>query len=320
MTTILLTESTCLPADSFAATVGFFDGVHRGHRFLMGQLRDLAVARGLKTMAVTFSRHPRSVVQPQWEPNLLSSQEEKELLLSQTGIDVLVVLPFDKQMACLTAHDFMERVLSRQLGVSLLLTGYDNHFGSRTDGCCEGFDDYVAYGRELGIEVVAGKPLVLGTRAVSSSLVRHLLAEGRVEEAADSLGRYYELEGTVEHGEQQGRKMGFPTANLHLTDSRRVMPASGVYAVSVSVDGENNQRVGMTNIGTRPTFGGDHLTIETNIIHFNGDLYQRHLRIAFLARLRDEQFFAESNELARQMAADANEAQLIFNNRKRDRQ
>lgn len=316
MTTIYLTQETHLTGN-YAATIGFFDGVHRGHQYLVEQLREQAAVRGLQSMVVTFDRHPRQIVQPDWQPLQLSTAEEKEQLLAETGIDKLIVLPFDEQMASLTAHDFMLKILKEQLGVSILLTGYDNHFGHRQQGISEGFDDYVQYGRETGIDVVCGAPFCLPgwTDAVSSSLVRRLLNEGRVGEATLCLGRPYELCGIVEHGEQIGRKMAFPTANISV-NSNRMIPKKGVYAVKVfngsCFQPHASWKMGMTNIGLRPTFDGHKQTIETHIFDFDGDLYGQQLSIQFVARLRDEQSFENAEALAHQMQLDEQAARTIL--------
>lgn len=203
---------------SYAATIGFFDGVHQGHRFLIDRLCRIARERGMRSMVITFARHPRQVLQTDWQPQLLSTIDEKRELLRQTGIDRVEVLQFDVAMSELSAHDFMQQVLKERLGVELLLTGYDNRFGHNR---AEGFDDYVNYGRELGIEVMAGEPLAVKDTNVSSSRIRKLLQEGDVADAALCLGYPYPLSGCVVHGEQIGRQLGFPWPTL-----RSMMPAS----------------------------------------------------------------------------------------------
>ncbi len=261
-------------------------------------------------MAVTFDRHPREVVDATWQPQLLTTLDEKVSLLSATGIDMLVVLRFDRQTAGMTAREFMDVVLHRNLGVRALLTGYDNRFGhDRT----ETFDDYVGYGRELGIDVVRAQPLTaVGGVTFSSSLARKLLAEGNVEEAAKCLGHHYSITGTVAHGLQNGRTMGFPTANTVADDARKIIPARGAYAVeAVTEDGTVHHA--MTNIGTCPTFrtsgqqdvgGGGRQTMETHIFADVGDIYGQRLTLRFVARLRDETPFASPTELAAQLAKD----------------
>lgn len=316
METIILTNDTCLPRN-YAATIGFLDGVHAGHCFLVEQLRRAAAAAGWQSMVITFDRHPRQVLDDHWQPHLLTTFSEKQALLQQTGIDCLVVLPFNREMAVMSARQFIHQVLRRQLGVNLLLTGYDNHFGHRTADSCESHDDYVGYGREVDITILAGTPLQApfdSSVNVSSSLVRRLLAEGRVEDAATCLGRYYSLSGTVVRGEQQGRLMGFPTANLQVASSQRVVPQSGVYAVRAMVGADGHLFEGMTNIGTRPTFGDHHQqTIETHLFGFTADLYDQPLSLQFVARLREERLFGSPAELARQMTRDAAYARQALN-------
>ena len=309
---------TSLPNIGTAVTIGFFDGVHRGHQALIGQLCEEARRRNLTTTVVTFDRHPRRVLQPQWCPLLLSTLSEKCELLHQTGIDQLVVLQFDRQLAGLSARQFMDEVLLKQLGTRLLLTGYDNHFGKRgADSPREGFDDYVGYGRELGIEVVAGRPFEQDGMRVSSSYVRQLLTEGKVNQAAVCLGRPYQVSGEVVHGEAVGRRMGFPTANLQppvSEDGQKLMPGTGVYAVWVKIGTENELHPGMMNIGRRPTFGGESLTYEVHLIHFTGSLYGKIITVYFKERLRDERPFDSVGELTQQMEADCQQAMNLLNN------
>ena len=304
------------PIGPTAVTIGFFDGVHCGHRALIGQLCEEARRRNLTTAVITFDRHPRMVLQPQWRPQLLSTLSEKRELLSQTGIDRVEVLHFDRQMADMTARQFMDEVLVRQMGAGLLLTGYDNHFGKRSeDSPREGFDDYVRYGRELGIEVVAGQPFEQDGMRMSSSFVRRLLADGQVNQAARCLGRPYSVSGEVVHGEAVGRRMGFPTANLQppaAMDGQKLMPGTGVYAVWVKVEDENGLHPGMMNIGRRPTFGGERLTYEVHLMNFTGSLYGKTITVYFKERLRDERSFASVGELTRQMEADCQRATEIL--------
>lgn len=302
---------------SYTATIGFFDGVHRGHQYLISQLKTLAESRHEQSMAITFGQHPRQTLQPGWQPQLLSTPEEKRQLLLATGIDRVEMLRFDADMARLSARAFM-RLLRDEYGVGTLLTGYDNHFGHRSpspaaDGSCvEGFDDYVRYGRELGIAVVCASPFTVDNEAVSSSRIRRLLVDGNVGQAADCLGHPYSIGGSVVHGEQIGRRLGFPTANLQPADALKIVPKDGVYAVCISVEDGNCQLKGMTNIGTRPTFDGSCRTLETHIFDFEGNLYNHNIRISFIARLRDEQHFASAEELMQQMQTDAQQAKTIL--------
>ncbi|MBQ9672534.1 MAG: bifunctional riboflavin kinase/FAD synthetase [Prevotella sp.] len=310
----------------YAATIGFFDGVHRGHRFLISHLKEVAEQRGLQSMVITFERHPRQVVNADWQPQLLTSLAERTRLLAKTGIDMLVVLRFDAAMAQLSAQQFMQ-LLHDDLQVATLLTGYDNRFGhDRT----ETFSDYERYGRQMGIEVLAGTPCDVAQKPVSSSRIRRLIGEGDMLQAADCLGRCYTVSGRVVHGEQIGRTLGFPTANLQIDDPCRLIPAPGVYAVGISIGAEDRQTVteqqsvigqrsvteqqsfgGMMNIGTRPTFDGHRTTLEVNIFDFNADIYDRRLTVSFLERLRSEQHFSSPEALTEQMRRDAERARIL---------
>lgn len=259
-------------------------------------------------MVITFECHPRQVVQQQWQPELLTTLDEKIQLIRQANIDTLVVLRFDQQMATLSAYDFMNHVLCQSLNVRCLITGYDNRFGhNRT----EGFEDYCRYGQQLGIKVICSDALNVGSTNASSSRVRQLLKVGNVEEARQCLGRLYTLSGRVVHGEQIGRKIGFPTANLQPADSAKLVPHDGVYAVRVSVEGSLPKR-GIMNIGTRPTFNGEKRTLETNIIDEIGDIYDKSICVEFIGRIREERQFSSGEALAEQIKKDKTEAEEIL--------
>ena len=286
------------------ATIGFFDGVHIGHCHLINMLKKVARERGVESCVITFDRHPRQVVQPEWCPEMLTTLDEKTQLLEATGIDRCEVLHFDREMANQSAHDFMLHTLKEKLGVSILVTGYDNRFGHNRS---EGFEDYVRYGKEIGIEVIKGEELTDGSNNVSSSSIRRMLKEGRIEDATRCLGREYQLTGTVVGGEHIGRTIGFPTANIRPDDSSKLIPANGVYAVDVwSQAGDINRERAMLNIGTRPTFNGTATTIEVHIPHFAGNLYGSTLRIAFLRKIREERKFDSPEALVEQLNKDLN--------------
>ena len=307
MKTIFFPDQTVADG-AFAATIGFFDGVHQGHRFLLENLKREAAERGMQSMAITFERHPRQVVQKEWKPELLTELHEKLKLLKSTGIDAVVVLRFSKQMAALSARDFMQLIYDR-LGVRLLLTGYDNRFGhDRT----EGLEDYQRYGQELGINVLCGDALAVGRMNVSSSYIRLLLKEGNLAEASYCLGRPYAISGEVVHGEQIGRTIGFPTANVQ-PDDDKLIPKDGVYAVLVDIEDHAGLH-GVMNIGSRPTFNGEKRTLEVNIIDGTGNLYGKIVTVRFCARLRDEQQFPSAEALARQIETDKEAAEIILKN------
>ena len=304
------------------ATIGMFDGVHKGHRFVLAHVCDYARKQGLQAMVITFDRHPREVVQTDWRPLLLTTNEERLRLLAETGIDYVKVLHFTSEMAGMSARDFMV-MMKEQLGVKVLLMGYDNRFGHDRQ---ETFEDYVRYGEDIGMEVrqlpsLGQRSEVEGQRSevegqgpeVSSSMVRRLLAEGAVKEAAECLGYPYSITGKVVKGEHIGTGLGYPTANLQPNDSRKMIPAPGVYAVSVTVEGQRSkvegQRskdiyMGMMNIGTRPTFGVHPQTLEVHILDYEGDLYGKEITVSFIKRLREERCFDNKEELKTQLEED----------------
>ncbi len=284
-----------------AATIGFFDGVHLGHRYLLQQVAQEATQRGFDAMAVTFAHHPRQTLDTDFRPKLLSTPEEKLQLLASCDVDACAVLDFTKELAAMTAEEFMRRILKEQLGVRCLVIGYDHRFGSNR---AEGFEDYVRHGARLGIEVVQAQPLRGDDFTVSSSAVRRLLSAGDVEAAKRCLGRSYEIAGTVVEGHRVGRELGFPTANLRPLCAEKIIPAFGVYAVYVET--ESRTYAAMLNIGRRPTLeNGDDASIEAHLFGFEGDLYGKSLTLRFEHRLRDEQKFETLSDLRRQLALDA---------------
>lgn len=291
------------------ATIGFFDGVHRGHRFLIDRVIEEAQRSGMSSAVITFDRHPREVLQTDYQPDLLSTLDEKLLLLSKTHVDNTVVLHFDASLAALTAHDFMRDVLQGQLKVRKLIIGYDNRFGHNRS---EGFDDYVRYGKELGIEVIRADAFLPDDVRVSSSVIRTCLREGRVEDANRLLGYDYTIESRIVSGYQNGRKMGFPTANLDVTRCQQLLPASGVYAVLVRLKDSVGWKRGMMNIGHRPTFNGTSTSMEVNLFNFSGDLYGQELLVSFISKIRDERKFDSIDTLAEQLQHDKVQINKLF--------
>ena len=290
------------------ATIGFFDGVHRGHQFLIDEVKTEAAKAGLQSLVITFDRHPRQVLQQSYQPQLLTTLDEKLRLLSLTGIDDIYVLHFTQDMAGLTAKEFMSQILHDKLNVRKLVIGYDNRFGHNR---AEGFDDYVQYGRDLGIEVIQAHPFEISGVKVSSSVVRACLNGGEVEMAKRCLGRPFMLSGTVVRGFQEGRKMGFPTAILQTAEGL-LIPADGVYAVKVKVCDTGKWLPAMTNIGTRPTFHGTARTLETHIFDFDRDIYDAPMTVGFIRRIRGERMFDGEQALAEQLRKDEQEIRKIL--------
>ena len=283
-----------------AATIGSFDGVHKGHIAMLGELRAAAMAKGLPLMVVTFARHPRMLFSDACAPFLLTPAAAKLQLLEAAGVDICVLLDFDREMAAMSASQFMKDVLVERLGVQLLAVGYDHHFGKPTPG--EGLEEYIAIGREMGVEVFGTLPFNVDETVISSSAVRRALSGGDVAFASRLLGYNYTLTGTVVHGAGIGRKLGFPTANISLDDEMQLLPADGVYEVDVHICDE--QYKGVMNIGVKPTVSGKERTIEVYILEFGGDIYGKDIAVTFVRRLRGEQNFDSVNALRFQIEVD----------------
>lgn len=298
---MIIVDETTRPLPPAAATIGFFDGVHCGHRYLIGHVINEARADGLASMVITFARHPRQVIDTHYVPRLLSTPEMKIERLAETGIDRCTVLDFDRRMAALTAREFMIHILSSRLNVRKLIIGYDNRFGHDRS---ESIDDYCAYGRTLGIEVVKSCGITVDGIRVSSSVIRNAIERGDLTEANRCLGYAYTLSAHVSHGFRNGHRLGFPTANLDMDEVCQLLPQIGVYATRVRIEGECELYPAMTSVGTRPTFDGTRLSVETYILDFDADLYGRKIEVAFLKRIRGEKKFADLQQLRTQMADD----------------
>lgn len=298
---------------AYVASIGFFDGVHAGHRFLIDQVKQLAAERGMQSMLITFYEHPRSVLHSDYVPQLLTSPDEKLALLHETSIDKIEVLHFTEEMSKLSAKEYMQQVLHHQFGVNVLVMGYDHRFGHE-GGTPE---QYRQWGQEVGIEVFRAlekkdNQTATNIQSLSSSAIRRLLTEGNVEAATSLLGHPYTLLGKVVKGHHVGHELGFPTANLE-PHVHKLVPARGVYAVWVEL--ENGQRLpGMLNIGERPTIDAStDTTIEVNILDFDGDLYDHNVTLHFISRLREERRFDSREALIRQIEQDEETARNILN-------
>lgn len=300
--------------DNCIATIGFFDGVHLGHRFVLEQLTNEAKQRNLRSVVVALqAERPR-----------LTSPDDKRRLILEAGIDRCEILPFTPELMGLSAFNFMNSELRDKLGVKVLMLGYDNRFGKVTPH--EGFDDYVAYGRDLGIEVLRMPEFRLNPSSLiphpssfspvpHSSTIRKALLQGDINTATTLLGRRYTITAKVVHGYGEGQRMGFPTANLSPVDSWQIVPANGVYEVEVELPTpvtphhlsptiHHPNLPGMMNIGTRPTFHGNNKSLEVNIIGFNGNLYGETVTVTFIRWMRDERSFESTEALRQQLESD----------------
>lgn len=282
---------------------GFFDGVHLGHRFVLSRLVEEARKRGEESVVVTFWPHPRTVLQcGARDLRLLSSLEEKKAMLRSMGIDRVEVLTFTKDFAHMTAEEYLRDVVRDKLGGTTLLVGYDNRVGSDQKGAGE--LPMIAEG--LGMECIVLGSVDSGDVTISSTKVRGLLSEGRVEDASAMLGYVYQLYGVVVAGNRLGRTIGFPTANMELYEPLKAVPGEGAYSVDVEVLGRKLH--GMTNVGSRPTVSssGD-VTIETNIFDFDEDIYGLDIKVGFRRKVRDERKFSTIAELRSQLISDREE-------------
>ena len=277
------------------ATIGFFDGVHRGHRFLFAQLHELAHEHHLEPLIFTFDRHPKELLTGVCPPMLTTYEERQQLLALHAEVRVL---PF-ADVQRLTAEQFM-CYLKEQEEVETLLMGYDHCFGSDQ---LKGFSEYEKVARRVGLHVERAHECLVDSLPVSSSRIRKLLAAKCIEQVNRLLGYKYSISGVVEHGNAIGTKLGFPTANIRLNSSKQ-LPPSGVYAVLANVDGVEYKA--LANIGTNPTVGNDYLSLEVHLLDFNGDLYDKQLTISFLSFLRAEKKFSSLSELQSQIAEDVN--------------
>lgn len=282
-----------------AATIGCFDGVHRGHQYLLHQVYEIARQEGLSTALITFPVHPRQVMQSDYQPQLLSCLPQKTSLIQSLQGDYCLMLPFTRELSRLTAREFMQ-FLHEQYNVRILVIGYDHRFGHNRS---EGFEDYCRYGKELGIQVLQAQALTEEGVSISSSVIRNLLKEGNVAQANHYLGYSYYLDGTVVDGYKVGRKLGFPTANLLPSCPDKLVPAEGVYAVYAYIEG--NRYKGMLNIGHRPTVhNGTDRSIEVHILDFSDNIYHKQMRIEFMHFVRREKNFPNLDALIEQLTQD----------------
>ncbi|MEX2572911.1 MAG: bifunctional riboflavin kinase/FAD synthetase [Balneolaceae bacterium] len=282
-------------------TVGTFDGVHAGHRVLIGKVVEKAGRRQGRSVIVTFDPHPRDIINPGKSGiKLLSTLEERCELLAEIGIDEMIVISFDRDFSLLSSETFVRDVIWKQIGVSEFVIGYDHQFGRNREGTIETVQGLAG---ELDFEVYVVSRQEVGDNIVSSTAIRQAIQqEGDVRLAATLLKRAYLLNGTVIHGDKRGKRIGYPTANIRPEHPKKVIPKNGVYAVVVRVAGEYYR--GMMNIGIRPTFEGDTETLEVHLFDFDRDIYGSTIQIRFIQRIREEKAFDGIEDLKRQLNID----------------
>jgi riboflavin kinase/FMN adenylyltransferase len=278
-------------------TIGNFDGVHLGHREIFRQVKKSAAVLGGVSVVITFVPHPLKVLAPRGNFRLITTYAEKEALIEASGVDYLVTIPFSKKFAEISAETFVRDFLVRQIGMKKLVIGYDYAFGRNREG---DVNLLRRLGNELDFSVEMLEQIGNGEIVFSSSAVRSFIEDGEVEKVVPLLGRFFSIKGRVVHGLHRGRQLGFPTANIEADDE--LLPKEGVYAVKVECDAQYFD--GACNIGSNPTFKGGKLTVEVNILDFDGDLYDRYLRVYFVKRIRSDREFPDVASLKLAIARD----------------
>ncbi len=299
-----------LSAVNPVVTIGMFDGVHTGHLHLIRRLRELASDTKGETVIITFWPHPRIVLGKEADSlRFITTLEEKTILLGDLGVDHLVVLPFTKELAALTAGEFVEEILVNKVKIRHLLMGYNHRFGRELSS---NFDDYAALAARFGFDITHESPVSVDGLHCSSSVIRKCLLRGDIATGNKLLGYNYHLSGRVVGGNRLGRTLGFPTANVEVGDSAKLIPSNGVYACIVHVEGRNYK--GMLNIGLRPTIDSnqERSNIEVHILDFDHDIYSEIITIEFVLPIRDEQKFVSLDALTRQLNIDEQTVRRYF--------
>jgi len=296
------------PKKDMLLTIGVFDGVHLGHKYLISQLMEQAQQQNLLSGVVTFRQHPREVLSPRTKLPFLTNLTEKVNLLKDEGIDAIVTLSFTRELAGLTADQFVA-LLKKYLRMRGLIIGPDFALGRRREGNA---DTLSKLGRDMNFVVTVIPPMTVNGEVVSSTAIRNALAEGNMKRVTNLIGHSFSLQGRVTTGVGRGSGLGFPTTNLEV-DPKQALPADGVYATWAHFDDQAYQSV--TNIGQQPTFGGNGRTVETYILNYNGNLYGCELKIDVVARLRDEKRFDTVEDLKKQIAEDVKQGIAILDSR-----
>lgn len=288
------------PIKNAIVTTGTFDGVHLGHLTIIKTLNKIAKKNNGASVLMTFHPHPRMVLQKDSDIKLLSTIEERIQLLEEAGLDHLIIIPFDKAFSRLTSVEFVRDILVNQIKTKRLVIGYDHHFGRNREGS---FEHLMEFGPMYGFDVEEIPAIDVSDVNVSSTKVRDALNNGDIPKAKEFLGRNFSLEGIVIAGEQIGRSIGFPTANISIAEEYKLIPQIGVYAVKVTYNGELYN--GMLNIGVRPTIDNNNpMTVEVNLFDFKGSLYGEKLKVDFIERVRNEKQFKDVNHLKSQLERD----------------
>lgn len=297
------------PYRNAVVTIGNFDGVHKGHQAILHQVIEMAEAINGTSVAITFEPHPLKVLSDEGAPPLITLYEQKVELIEQTGIDVLICTPFTQSFAAVSAESFVEDILIHKIGMKAIVIGKDYKFGKERRGSVDFLKEYA---KAYCLEVVVADWIPVSAQIpdrISSTRVREIVMEGRVEDARHLLGRYYQIRGEVVTGRQRGGPMlGFPTANIKLIDE--LCPKMGVYAVTV--EWKKKKYKGVANIGYAPTFDDHLFTVEVHLFDFKDDIYGETIKVNFIKRIRDEKRFSGIDELSDQISRDIESARTIL--------
>ncbi|MFK5982571.1 MAG: bifunctional riboflavin kinase/FAD synthetase [Flavobacteriaceae bacterium] len=277
---------------SSVVTIGTFDGVHIGHKAIISQLLNAAKKEDLNSIVLTFFPHPRMILQEESEIELINSISERQELLQQTGLENLIIHPFTKEFSRLTALEFVRDILVNQLHIKKIIIGYDHRFGRNRDATIE---DLIEFGKTYDFEVEEIKVQQLDEVSISSTKIRKALSEGNIKTANTFLGHPFTLSGKIVSGRGIGKTLTFPTANLQVVEDYKIIPKKGVYLTQSEIAGQ--EVFGLTNIGTNPTVGGAHQTIETYFLDYSKDLYNKTLQLIFITKIRDEKKFKNIEDL-----------------------
>ena len=293
------------PQGETLLTIGVFDGVHAGHRYLLGKLQQRAAEKNLISAVLTFNTHPQSVLHPHNQLPWLIDVEDRIKFLKELGINIAAVLTFTPKVAQLSAQEFMS-LAKTQLRMRGIMVGHDFALGRGRRG---NINLLRSLGSEMEFSVEIIPPYTINGEVVSSTLIRRALAQGDMRKVERLMGRYFHLGGKVIASDKRGRVLGFPTANLDIKP-QQALPGRGIYATITQIDGR--QFPSATNIGIRPTFGEGEKMVETHLLNYKGDLYSKEIRVEFVQKLRDEQRFPSSEELKAQIGKDVREAEIVL--------
>lgn len=290
-------------------TLGTFDGIHLGHLQIIKRVLECSEENKLRNLIITFHPHPRKVINPEMQLKLLTTNEEQVSILEKLGVQNLFIVNFTKEFSQLTPDEFIKNYLVDKIGLSRIVIGYDHHFGKGRGGDVEFL---LASGKKYDFEVLQIDPFIFNNEPVSSTKIRTALEAGDVNKVNKMLGRYYSFSGVVVEGDKRGRELGYPTANIKLSDEDKMLPQIGIYAVLVEIDGTEHKA--LLSIGKRPTFYNDGKVVsEVYIYDFNNDIYGKEIKVSLIQKLRGEEKFNSAEELIRQMNIDKENGLKILN-------